>query len=104
MFRFPIVIKSSCRTSCTINLTTIITLLKNTPVKADISCDQVDWMNSLEEELTQVQEDLSFYNNILEKFIAEDIVSLGLDFKSDITHESSVIMITADTTVTANII
>ena len=36
-------------------------------------------MNLLEEELTQVQEDLSFYNNILEEFMAEDIISLGLD-------------------------
>ena len=27
-------------------------LLKNTFVKAEVSCDQVDWLNSLEEELT----------------------------------------------------
>ena len=40
-------------------------LLENTPVKAEISRDQEDWFNSLEEELTQVQEDLNFYDNIL---------------------------------------
>ncbi len=27
-------------------------LLENIPIEADISCDQVDWMNSFEEELT----------------------------------------------------
>ncbi len=27
-------------------------LLENTPVEAEISCDQVDWLSSLEEELT----------------------------------------------------
>src|SRR6266542_7134979 len=37
-------------------------LLENTPVKAEISCDQEDWFNSLEEELIQVQEDLNFYD------------------------------------------
>ncbi len=45
----------------------------------------MDWLNSLEEKLTQVQKDLSFYNNILEEFMAEDIVSLELDFKDDTT-------------------
>ncbi len=29
-------------------------LLKNTPIEVEISRDQVDWLNSLEEELTQV--------------------------------------------------
>ena len=61
------------------------TLLKNTLIEAKISRDQVNWMNSLEEELTQVQKDLSFYNNILEKFTVEDIISLGLDSKGDTT-------------------
>ncbi len=37
-------------------------LLKNTPVEVKISCDQVDWFSSLEKKLTQVQEDLNFYN------------------------------------------
>ena len=60
-------------------------LLENTPVEVEISRDQVNWMNSLEEELVQVQEDLSSYNNILEEFIVEDIVSLGLDSRGDIT-------------------
>ncbi len=50
-----------------------------------ISRDQVDWMSSLEEKLTQVQEDLSFYDNILGEFTAEDIISLGLNSRSDIT-------------------
>ncbi len=60
-------------------------------------------MNSLEEKLTQVQKNLSFYNNnILEKFTAEDIVSLGLDSKGNITQESSVVMITADAVVIAD--
>src|SRR6266540_5817716 len=54
-------------------------LLENTPVKVEISRNQEDWFNSLEEELTQVQEDLNFYDNILGEFTAEDIVSLGLD-------------------------
>src|SRR6266542_3681837 len=35
-------------------------LLENTPVEAEISRDQEDWFNSLEEELTQVQEDFIF--------------------------------------------
>src|SRR6266498_239505 len=60
-------------------------LLENTPVEVNISRDQEDWFNSLEEELTQVQEDLNFYNNMLEEFTAEDIVSLGLDSRGDIT-------------------
>ncbi len=59
--------------------------MKNTPVEAETSRDQVDWFSSLEEELTQVQEDLNFYDNILEEFIAEDIISLGLDSRGDIT-------------------
>ncbi len=29
-------------------------LLENTPVEAEILCNQVDWFNSLEEELIQV--------------------------------------------------
>src|SRR6266540_6304762 len=78
-------------------------LLENTSIEAEISRDQVDWLNSLEEELIQVQEDLSFYNNILEEFMIEDIVSLGLDSKDNITQESSAVMITADTTVIVNI-
>ncbi len=60
-------------------------LLENTPVEAEILRDQVDWLNSLEEELIQVQEDLSFYNNILGEFTVEDIVSLRLDSRGDIT-------------------
>src|SRR6266496_823434 len=79
-------------------------LLENTPVEAKISRDQEDWFNSLEEKLTQVQEDLNFYDNILGEFTAEDIVSLGLDSRGDIIQESSAIMTTADTAVTANII
>src|SRR6266498_610934 len=71
-------------------------LLKNTPVEMEISCDQEVWLNSLEEELTQVQEDLNFYDNILEEFTAEDNVSLSLDSRNDITQESSTVMITAD--------
>src|SRR6266498_5898705 len=51
-------------------------VLENTPVEVEISRDQEDWFNSLEEELTQVQEDLNFYDNILGEFTAEDIVSL----------------------------
>src|SRR6266540_7323989 len=78
-------------------------LLENTSVKAEISRDQVDWLNSLEEKLTQVKEDLNFYNNILEKFTAKDIISLELDSRGDIIQESSVVMTTADAVVTANI-
>src|SRR6266498_3404750 len=78
-------------------------LLENTPVEAGISRDQEDWFNSLEEELTQVQEDLNFYDNILREFTAEDIVSLGLDSRSDITQESSAVMTTAYAAVTADI-
>ena len=65
--------------------------------------DQKDWFNSLKEELTQVQEDLSFYNNILGEFIAKDIILLGLDSKGDTTQESSIVMIITDATVTADI-
>ena len=77
--------------------------MENTPVEAEISRDQEDWFNSLEEELIQVQEDLNFYDNILGEFTAEDIVSLGLDSRGDITQESSAVMTTADATATANI-
>ena len=77
--------------------------MENIPVKAETSRNQVDWFSLLEEELTQVQEDLSFYNNILGKFTAEDIVSLGLDSRGDTTQESSVVMITVDAAVTADI-
>src|SRR6266540_4081670 len=79
-------------------------LLENTPVKAEISRDQEDWFNSLEEELTQVQEDLNFYDNILGKFTAKDIVSLGLDSRGDTIQESSAVMTTADAAVIADII
>ncbi len=79
-------------------------LLENISVEAKISRDQVDWLNSLEEKLMQVQEDLSFYNNILEEFMVEDIVSLKLDFRSDITQESNAKMTIADAAVTADII
>jgi len=78
-------------------------VLENTPVEAEISRDQEDWFNSLEEELIQVQEDLNFYDNILREFTAEDIVSLGLDSRGDITQESSTVMITADVAITADI-
>ena len=78
-------------------------LLENTSVEAEISHDQVDWFNSLEKELTQVQEDLSFYNNILGEFTAEDIVSLGLDSRGDITQESSAVITTADAVATDDI-
>ena len=78
-------------------------MLENTPVEAEISRDQENWFNSLEEELTQVQEDLNFYDNILGEFTAEDIVSLGLDSRGDTTQEGSAIMTTADTAATADI-
>src|SRR6266540_4716701 len=78
-------------------------LLKNTPVEADISRDQEDWFNFLEEELTQIQEDLNFYDNILREFTAEDIVSLGLDSRGDITQKSTAVMTTADAAATADI-
>src|SRR6266508_3436488 len=78
-------------------------LLENTPVEAEISRDQEDWFNSLEEKLTQVNKDLSFYNNILGEFMAEDIVSLGLDSRGDTTQESSAVMTTADAAATADI-
>ncbi len=60
-------------------------------------------MSSLEEELIQVQEDLSFYDNILEEFTAEDIILLGLDSRDDTTQESSVVMTIADAVVTTDI-
>ena len=85
-------------------LISFLILLENTFIEVEISYDQVDWLNLLKEELTQVQEDLSFYNNILEKFMAEDIVSLELNSRGDITQESSAVMITADAMVTADII
>src|SRR6266498_3636609 len=72
------------------------TLLENTFVEADTSRDQEDWFNSLEEELTQVQEDLNFYDDILGEFTAKDIISLGLDSRGDTTQESSTVMTTAD--------
>ena len=77
--------------------------MEDIPVEAEISRDQEDWFNSLEEELTQVQEDLNFYDNILGEFTAEDIVSLGLDSRGDTTQESSAVMITADAMMTADI-
>ena len=82
---------------------TMKTLLENISVKAKTLCDQVDWFSSLEEELIQVQEDLSFYNDILGEFTAEDIASLEMDSRDDITQENSTVMITADAVVTANI-
>ncbi len=78
-------------------------LLENTPVKAEISRDQEDQFNSLEEELTQVQEDLNFYDNILGEFTAEDIISLGLDSRGDTTQESNAVMTIADAATTADI-
>src|SRR6266542_4051374 len=78
-------------------------LLENTPVEADISRDQEDWFNSLKEELTQVQKDLNFYDNILGEFMVEDIVSLGLSSRGNTTQESSAVMITADAAATADI-
>ena len=78
-------------------------LLENTPVKAKISRDQVDWFSSLEEELTQVQKDLNFYDNILEEFMVKDIISLGLDSRGNTTQESSAVMTTADIVTIADI-
>ena len=78
-------------------------MLENIPVEAEISRDQEDWFNSLEEELIQVQEDLNFYDNILEEFTAEDIVSLGLDSRGDTTQESSAVMTTVNAAVTVDI-
>src|SRR6266542_1820133 len=78
-------------------------LLKNIPVEVKISRDQVDWFSSREEELTQVQEDLNFYDNILEEFMIKDIVSLGLDSRGDITQESSTVMTTVDAAMIADI-
>ena len=77
-------------------------MLKNTLVEAEISRDQVDWFNSLEEELIQVQEDLNFYDNILGEFTAKDIVSLGLDSRGNTTQESNAVMIIADAVTTAD--
>src|SRR6266542_2095304 len=79
-------------------------LLENTPVEAEISRDQEDWFNFLEEELTQVHEDLNFYDSILGEFTIEDIVSLGLDSRGDTTQESSAVMTTAGAATTADII
>ncbi len=78
-------------------------LLENTPIEAEISRDQEDQFNSLEEELTQVQDDLNFYDNILGEFTAEDIVSLELDSRGNTTQESSIVMTTADAAATADI-
>ena len=78
-------------------------MLENTLVEAKTSRDQVDWFNSLEKELTQVQEDLNFYNDILEKFMTKDIVPLEMDSRGNITQESSVVMTTADAMATADI-
>jgi len=69
----------------------------------EISYDQVNWLSSLEKELIQVQKDLNFYDNILEGFTAEDIISLGLDFRDDTIQESSTVMTTADAVMTADI-
>ena len=62
----------------------MVEMLKNILVETDISHDQVDWLNLLEKELSQIYEDLSFYNNIIGEFIAEDIILLGIDSKSNI--------------------
>ena len=78
-------------------------MLKNIPVKVKISRDQVDWFNSLKEELIQIQENLSFYNNILREFTAKDIVSLGLDSRSDTIQESSAVITTVNATTIADI-
>jgi len=77
--------------------------LKNTSVEVELLRDQVDWINSLEEKLTQIQEDLSFYNDILEEFTAKDIVLLGLDSRGDTTQESSAVMTTVDAVMTTDI-
>src|SRR6266540_1849090 len=82
---------------------TFVILLENTPVEVEISRDQENWFNSLEEELTQVQEDLNFYDHILGEFTAEDIILLGLDSRDDTTQESSAVMTTADAAATADI-
>ena len=63
----------------------------------------MNWLSSLEEKLTQVQKDLSFYNNILGEFMTKDIISLELDFRGDTTQKSSAVMTTADATITVNI-
>ncbi len=77
--------------------------MKNTSVEVELLRDQVDWINSLEEKLTQIQEDLSFYNDILEEFTAKDIVLLGLDSRGDTTQESSAVMTTVDAVMTTDI-
>jgi len=77
--------------------------LKNTFIEAEILRNQVDWLSSLEEKLIQVQEDLSFYNNILGEFTAKDIVSLELNSRGNTIQESSIIMTITDTVVTADI-
>src|SRR6266540_6436238 len=78
-------------------------MLENTPVEAEISRDQEDWFNSLKEELTQVQEDLNFYDNILGEFMVEDIVSLRLNSRGNTTQKSSAVMTIADAVTTADI-
>ena len=78
-------------------------MLENTSVEAEISRDQEDWFNSFEEELTQVQKDLNFYDNILGEFTAKDIVSLRLDSRGDTIQESTAVMTTADAAATADI-
>ena len=77
--------------------------MKNTFIEAEILRNQVDWLSSLEEKLIQVQEDLSFYNNILGEFTAKDIVSLELNSRGNTIQESSIIMTITDTVVTADI-
>ena len=77
--------------------------MENTSVEAETSRDQENWLNSFEEELIQVQEDLNFYDNILGEFTAEDIILLGLDSKDDITQESSAVMTIANAATTADI-
>ena len=60
-------------------------LLENTSVEVKISRDQMDQLNLLKEKLTQVQENLNFYDNFLREFTAEDIILLGLNSKDDTT-------------------
>ncbi len=48
----------------------------------------------------QVQKDLNFYKNFNMKFMAKDIILLGLDSSDDIIQESSIVIITADTIIT----
>ncbi len=63
----------------------------------------MNWLNLLKEELIQVKEDLSFYNNILGEFMTEDIISLRLDSRNNTTQESSVVMTTVDAMVIVDI-